>query len=447
MKILLIFVDTLRYDHLGCYGYSRNTSPNIDEIAKKSALFQRAYPTDVPTQPSYTSTFTGQRGIVNRVISHAEHEWLDEESPWLPSIMEGESHATAAATTLPNMKSFFTKGFNYSMNPVAGRKLLTQRVTADQINSAAIPWLDTHADEDFMLFVHYWDVHEYKPGKEFDRIFYQGDERDPENDSLEEAKKSGVWPFLERKISTIGKGVTDAEYIRCQYDAAIRYVDDRISRLLEPLEERSLLDDTFLVITADHGESLGEHSIYFDHSGVYEPTVHVPLLIRWPEVGTGNYRSLVQSIDLSPTILDLAGIEIPSEIQGKSLIPLLEGRLDSIRNTAYVNQGSWQAKRAMITQRWKYMRCIHHGFWPCPKEELYDISKDGGEREDLSAHRQGTRDKMAIKLRRWEERQVGTKTDPLVVAAEKGLKPIKRVWNLVKEQEESYSHWRMRMGW
>lgn len=446
MNFLLIFLDTLRFDHLGCYGYPLDTSPNIDRIADESVLFERAYPTDVPTQPSFTSTFTGQPGITSGVVSHADHEWLDEKSPWLPSILERNSYATAAVSTLFNMKEYFAKGFNYYMNAAAGTRNLTQRVTADDINSYAIPWIDSHAGEDFLLFVHYWDIHEYKPGKDFDRMFYEGDECDPDNDSLSEARKSGVWPFLERKIDTIGKGITDAEYIRCQYDAAIRYVDDRVSRLLDAVREKGVLDETLLVITADHGESLGEHKLYFDHAGVYEPTIHIPLLIRWPEAAVRRSTSLVQNIDLAPTILDLAGIEIPEDIEGKSLIPLMRGERERVRDVVYANQGAWQAKRAMVTDRWKYIRCIDHGFWPCPDEELYDIQNDPKELNELSSQRPEILDEYALRLRRWEEGQLGRRIDPLIVAAERGLPPYKWVYQLVNKEGLSYPDWRMQMG-
>ena len=447
MKFVLAFLDTLRADHLGCYGYGRETSPNIDRLAREGTLFERCYPTDVPTQPSYTSTLSGQRGIVNRVVSHAPHEWIDDKAPWLPSILERNSYTTAAVSTLCNMKTYFAKGFNYYMNPVAGRRELTQTVTADQINNSAISWIRQHSSEDFFLFVHYWDPHTYKPPEEFRRLFYEGNEKDPENTSLEEAKKSPVWPFTERKINEIDEGITDTEYIRAQYDGEIRYVDERLGQFVRVLEEEGLLDDTFLVVTSDHGESLGEHSIYFDHASVYEDTVHVPLIVRWTGSRIKRIGTFVQHIDFAPTMLDLAGLEKPHTMQGMSLVPLLRGDVETHREVAYVNQGAWQAKRAIITDRWKYTRCIHHGFWPCPTEELYDISKDPAEINEISQQFPEVLDRLAIRLRRWEDEQLGRRTDPLVVATEKGLTPMKWVWKLVEKKEGSYDEWRRKMGW
>jgi hypothetical protein len=101
----------------------------------------------------------------------------------------------------------------------------------------------------------------------------------------------------------------------------------------------------------------------------------------------------------------------------------------------------------MIGDRWKYTRCIHQGFWPCPSEELYDLSEDPGELNDLSQDRPEVLDRMAIGLRRWEEGQIGTRTDPLVLATDKGLTAMKWVWELVKGEEGDYSEWRRKMGW
>ena len=448
MKFVVVFLDTLRADHLGCYGYERDTSPNIDRLAGESVLFERSYPTDVPTQPSYTSTFSGQRGIINGVVSHAPHEWIDDKAPWLPSILERNSYTTVAVSTLHHMKAYFAKGFNYFMNPVAGRRNLTQKVTADQINAFAIPWIRQHSDEDFFLFVHYWDPHTaYKPPEEYRRLFYDGDERDPGNKGLEKAKEGIAWPFTKLLIERIGDGITDIEYIKAQYDGEIRYVDDRLGRLVKALEEEGVLDDTFLVITSDHGESLGEHSIYFDHASVYEDTVHVPLIIHWKDSRARRVRTFVQHIDFAPTILELAGLETQPEMQGRSLAPLLRGDVETHRDAAYVNQGLWQAKRAIITDRWKYTRCIDEGFWPCPPEELYDISNDPCELSELSGKYPDILDGLALRLRRWEDEQLGRRVDPLVLVAEKGLNPKKSFWKLVGDKKGDYDEWRKKMGW
>lgn len=448
MRFLLVFLDTLRADHLGCYGYRREASPNLDVLAREGVLFERSYPTDVPTQPSYTSTFTGQRGIVNGVVSHAHFETIDSRAPWLPSILQSNCYTTAAVSTLYHMKPYFARGFNYYMNPVAGESGMTQRVTADQINSYAIPWIHEHSDEDFFLFLHYWDPHTpYKPPEEYRRLFYEGDEKDPGNESLEEAQSGKAWPFTKRLIERIEEGITDLEYIRAQYDGEISYVDDRFSRVLSVLEEEGILDETFIIVTSDHGESLGEHGIYFDHASVYEDTVHVPLLVRWASARSKRIGEFVQHIDFAPTILELAGLDVPDEMQGRSLLPLLRGEEDNPRECVYVNQGLWQAKRAVITREWKYTRCIDDGFWPCPAEELFHLATDPTELRELSGENQQVLDEYALRLGRWEGEQLGRRIDPLALVAEKGLTPKKSFWRLVSDGKGDYNEWRKKMGW
>ncbi len=448
MKFVLVFLDTLRADHLGCYGYGRDTSPNIDALSRESVLFERSYPSDVPTQPSYTSTFSGQRGIVNGVVSHAEHEWIENDCPWMPSLMERHSYTTAAVSTLGHMKAYFSRGFNYYMNPVAGRRDLTQRVTADEVNSYAIPWIREHKGEDFFLFIHYWDPHTpYLPPESYRRLFYKGDERDTANESLEEAKKVLAWPFTKLLIERMGEGITDIEYIRAQYDGEIRYADDRLGDVFRTLKEEDIYDETVLILTSDHGESLGEHSIYFDHASVYEDTVRVPLLIRWPEADPMRVPAFVQHVDLAPTVLEIADIERPAAMQGRSIVPVLRGEAEAHRSFAVVNQGLWQAKRAIISAKWKYTRCMDHGFWPCPSEELYDLELDPWELCEVSRDFSGVLDELAIRLRRWEEAKLGRRVDPLVVAAEKGLSPKRSFWNLVGKKEGDYDQWRKKMGW
>lgn len=139
MKFLLIVLETLRADHLECYGYGCDTSPNIDSIAGDSATFERCYATDIPTQPSFAFIFTLQRGIISGVVTHAPHKVVAPDAPWLPSLLHAGSYTTGAVSTLYHMKPFYARGYSYYINPVTGNPRLTQRVTADQINSQALP--------------------------------------------------------------------------------------------------------------------------------------------------------------------------------------------------------------------------------------------------------------------------------------------------------------------
>jgi len=183
MKVILLVIDTLRADHLSCYGYRCKTSPQIDQLARESVLFEKAYSSDVPTQPSFTSMFTGQRGIKTGIVSHSlEYENLSENVPYLPEILSQHGITTAAVSTLYMMRRWFARGYQHYMNPVAGIRRSLQQVDAEEINGMSLSWIREHRHEDFFLFIHYWDPHSiYKPPKSYRRLFYEGNEFDSEN--------------------------------------------------------------------------------------------------------------------------------------------------------------------------------------------------------------------------------------------------------------------------
>ncbi|UCE10760.1 MAG: sulfatase, partial [Candidatus Thorarchaeota archaeon] len=366
MKVILLAIDTLRADHLGCYGYDRNTSPTIDQLAREGAVFDKAYPTDVPTQPSFTSMITGMRGISTGVVSHSETEVLSESVPCFPEILSQNGIITAAVSTLYMMRRWFARGFRYYMNPVAGIRRRLQQVDAEEINGMALPWIEENKNRDFFIFIHYWDPHGlYRPPERYRRLFYDGNECDPQNHSLDELKAQPVWPSAKGHLDAIGENLTDIEYVIGQYDGEIRYSDDNVKELVDLLDDLQMYDETAIILTSDHGESMGEHHFYFDHQEVYETTIHVPLIMRYPQTiskGTRIDGLLQSTISLSPTILDLFGIEPLAHMEGKNLVKLARGE-EPTRKVIYVNQGLWTGKRAVRTERWKLIRTLDKAFW------------------------------------------------------------------------------------
>jgi arylsulfatase A-like enzyme len=425
VKVLLVVIDTLRADHLGCYGYHRKTSPRIDAVTEQGVLFERAYASDVPTQPSYTAMFTGQRGIRTGVVSHSDTENLPDSTPYLSDILAANGYATGAVSTLFMMKKYFARGFNAYMNPVAGNRARLQQIDADEVNAAAIPWLKANRDRDFFLFLHYWDPHSlYKPPAKYRRLFYKkGNPCDPKNRSLAALDQQIVGPFVRGHLDRIRQNLTDAEYVIAQYDGEIRYVDDTLGQVLDLLADLGIGEETLLIITSDHGESMTEHNIFFDHCDVYEVTIRVPLIIRWPERFRGGrrIRGLVQGIDIPATILDAARIASPEASQGRSLLPLARGQADRGYREIFSNQGLWQAKRTMSDGRWKFIKALDNGYWPAPPRELYDLQDDTGENSNLIEKQPEIARDMELRLTRWEESQLGNRIDPLRKIASIGL--------------------------
>ncbi len=450
MKVVLLVIDTLRADHLGCYGYPRETSPNIDRLAKEGVLFENVYPSDVPTQPSFTSMFTGERGIQTGIVSHSETENLSENVPYLSEILAENGITTVAVSTLYMMRRWFARGFKYYMNPVAGIRSRLQQVDAEEINDMALPWIKGNKDKDFFMFIHYWDPHSlYLPPEPYRRLFYKGNESNPENHSLDVLRSQPVWPFTKRHLDAIGDDITDIEYVIAQYDGEIRYVDDNVGELLNLLEDLKIYDETFLILTSDHGESLGEHHFYFDHCEVYETTVHVPLIIHCPQDLPRDKRvdDLIQSTTcLAPTILNLYGVEAPKVMEGKDLIKIATGE-DEGYNEIYVNQALWTAKRAIRTGRWKLIKTLDKTFWETPDIELYDIEADPQEHRNLAENKPDMVDDLELRMERWLRRKLGKRIDPLELILSHGLP----VYNWVRRAAEqtglikSYEEWRMRV--
>ncbi len=425
MKIIFAVLDTLRADHLGCYGYARPTSPRLDALAKEGALFERAYATDVPTQPSYTAMFTGMRGIRSGVVSHSPTETIADTVPWLPQRLAENGYETAAVSTLCIMKKYFTRGYHTYMNPVAHDRAQIQQVTAEQINAYAIPWLRANKDRDLFLFLHYWDPHSLynPPHKRYRTMFYDGDPCDPKNHSLDELRDQLIGPFTMGHLEKVMPGVTDKQYVVAQYDGEIRYLDDQFTILLDTLTSLGIEDDTLLIVTADHGESMGEHALYFDHCGVYEPTVRVPLLVRWPGCVPPGTRvnALVQGIDIPATILAAAGVEAPETFQGRNLTPLATGEQKAAYEFVVSNQGLWQAKRMISDGTWKLINALDNGLWPAPARELYNIEDDPSETRNVVETQPDIAARLDLQLRRWEDAQLRGGIDPLRKIVQSGL--------------------------
>lgn len=182
-------------------------------------------------------------------------------------------------------------------------------------------------------------------------------------------------------------GVRDKSYIDASYDAEVAYVDEKIGELLNRIDELGLTDDTVVMLTADHGESLGEHEIYYDHHGLYEWDVRVPLIIKYPpRIPKGvRIKAMVSHMDIMPTLLELAGVPIPKEVSGSSLLALFDGKWDGYPALCMV-ENTRMTKRALRTERWKLIEALRPDIYgrPAGYIELYDLRKDPKETENIA---------------------------------------------------------------
>lgn len=423
MRVILVFFDTMRYDHASFNGYGKPTTPNLDRLAAEGAVFAGAYCTDVPTQPCYTSVFTGKRGITTGVVTHGQaEETLADGITTFPMLLARRGLTTAAVSSLYRFRRWFARGFVHWIEPNMDKWL--QHVTADDVNSKVIPWLRAYGKEPFFLFLHYWDPHTpyNKELSEYVDEFYEGgDPADPGNDSLEPLRRQPLMYFFRRRqYEELHPNLTDLDYVLAHYDAEIRYADDRFGQVLDVLDELGVLEETMIIFTSDHGEDFGEHAVFSDHMDAYEATAHTPLMVWWPErVQARRIDALVQHIDLAPTILEAFGAPVPEDYEGQSLWPLLEGETDEQYEYVFTNQGLWSAQRAMRSRRWALVKTINWGMLqPREPTELFDRERDPYEQHNVADEHPDVLDEMELKYWRWLEERLGNRPDPLRIAGQ-----------------------------
>ena len=367
-NFILIGIDTLPADHLGCYGYVRNTSPNIDRIAGEGVLFKNAFANGIPTHPAWTTILTGAHPLRHKIVTHMGEVQLSKSIPMVQEVLRKNGYVTVAVDNMflkyGSFYKWFTRGFNIYSHPggipapEAGLKVQAENVT--EISLKILQKL-LEEKKPFFLFLHYWDPHApYKPPSPFNRLFWKKDF--PENESL-------------------------LDFMISQYDGEIAYCDSEVGRLLEFLSDNGLFDKTIIIVTADHGENLMEHGNYMGHRGLYDCITRIPLIIRFPNKEyKGVIDSFAQHIDITPTILTMIDAKIPSTVDGISLINVIENK-KKVKEVLMV-ENTLEKAMALRTMEWKLI--IHLG--KTPEEipsgyvRLYNILKDRMERINLASH-------------------------------------------------------------
>lgn len=438
MKTLFISLDTVCADRLAMLGSTRVSTPNLDRFAAGSALFAQAYATDIPTQPSHTAVFTGRSGVNTGIVSHFHPPAkLAENVAWLPSVFQRRGHRTGAVDHLFAMKEWFIRGYDDYLVP-PGRS----RSPASVINDIAFPWLQEHHHEDFFLFLHYWDAHiPYVPPEPF-RSEYTADlvgRLDP--NVMDKLRSRPSYPLFKRNLYDHLDTIPSLEYIEALHYAEIAYLDHELGRLFDHLDRLGVLDECMIVIFGDHGEVMTEHDAWFDHAGLYDSVVHVPLMIRAPGlVRPTVVDPMVALIDVMPTVLELQGMQNESGsdgCDGISLVPVIEGRTDEHRDAIILSECTWQAKRGVRTREWKYICCWDPGIYPRRGPELYDLQADPQEQDNLAEVRLDIVAEMEARLVGWVDERLGDRPDPMIEVLELGLPAVNRLQRVIAEEAEA----------
>ncbi len=407
LNILLITIDTLRADHLGAYGYGRPTSPNLDRLAKEGVLFWRAASQWPKTTPSFasmmSSTWPHTNGLIRTTALRMPDRFL-----MLAELLKSGGYDTRAAVANPNLATVFNfdQGFDTYLEVWKD----AERQRSEIVTERGLDLLrDASGKRPFFYWLHYFDPHaRYEPPARFAGLFVNDKHFDPAWRvplQRERRKDLGGIPTT----ANLGND-TRVDYYVAKYDAEIRSVDEQVGILLKELERRGLADKTLVVVTADHGESLGDHNYFFEHGRFpYDSCVRVPLIVRGPGTGAPGriVRSPVGLIDLAPTLLDLAGLPANPEAQGKSLRRLMNGERVGGSRWAFTYTESGYAKdyqRSITSERYKLVSV------PDPEDrkvmqgrdlELYDLQKDPGETRNVIDEQPKVAEAMKKQLDRW----------------------------------------------
>ncbi|MEZ5278501.1 MAG: sulfatase [Opitutaceae bacterium] len=411
MRILYIDIDALRPDHLGCYGYHRETSPNIDAIAREGMRFNQYYCSDAPCLPSRTALYTGMFGIHSGVVGHggtAADPRIEGPERGFRDRIESDALATrlneAAGLHTAQISPFghrhaarqFLAGFNEIHNTGKGGI-----ESAGDVQPILEKWLSENASRDnWYLHVNYWDVHTpYRVPKEYPCPF----EDVPIADWLSEeiltehrrhpsphgACELGMFTdanncHYPRELGEL-KNLDDLTDWINGYDTAIRYVDDHVGRIVQCLKESGVYEDTVIIITADHGENQGELGIYGEHGTADAITCRVPMIVKGPDVVRGGTDDgLHYQIDLAPTLAEWLRFDAPASWDGSSFLASLQHAENRGREFLVLSQCAHVCQRAVRFGDHIYIRTYHDGFRLFPREMLFDLEKDPHEQHDLA---------------------------------------------------------------
>lgn len=455
MRIIYVDVDTLRADHLAAYGYGRSTTPNLDQLVERSVVFERVYCSDSPCLPSRAALSSGQFGITNGVIGHFGRagqlrldpgHGVDPLRPLLGQRLQQLGYYTAAVSMFAERHRAYWFLGNYRELVRATGELNDEE--AHDVSRVGFDWLRRHSGEDnWFLHLHYWEPHtNYVIGPEW----------------VEAAAGTGpvpAWPDEEaiaghafvygprsaldlhyfgdvRRPSAVPHAMPDAITSRAEfellvngYDGAVMYWDRYLGQLLDLLNELGIAEETAIIVSADHGEALGENGSYAEHGLANEPTLRVPLIMFWPGLTEGlapdarRCDALLYNLDLAPTLCELLGGDVPAGWHGRSFASALRG--EPVASWPYLicGQGAHTYQRAVRTTDHLYIRTYHPGAFRAEWEQLFDVTKDPYLTKDLLSEQPGLAAELQSHLGEWWARYAlrpGAAPDPMQVTLNPG---------------------------
>jgi arylsulfatase A-like enzyme len=434
--VILIHADTLRPDHLGLYGHSRDTAPFLARLAKEGATFTHAFAqagwTKVSTPSFMTSLYPTTHGV------HAIPDRLPAAATTAAEVYRAAGYATVSYSSV-----MFT---GLGTNLHQGYEELHERTSVDtgpQYASKtarayvdrATEWIEQHRDAPFFMYLHVFDPHSpYEPRRPWDAMWADATKRDEHVKQLDALRKVIANPFMaDRGMATrdemLKAGVDPSVYLAHEldwYDGSIRGLDAELARLFERLRALQLDRDIAVAFLSDHGTEFQDHGRMFHGQSVYGELMHVPLVVRWP-AGLEGGRTIdepVQLVDVLPSLLDLSGIAHPKGIQGQSLLPLLrpapDGGASGWKRRPVILEKQPQGgeehpqatvAHAIIDGNWKL---IHNTVRPpdSPEYELYEFPKDRFDKNNVAAEHPDVVVRLSKALNGWRTMATAARLKP-----------------------------------
>jgi len=449
MNILYIDIDTLRPDHMGCYGYKRDTTPNMDVIAREGTLFTNCYCADAPCLPSRAGFVTGMFGIHNGAVGHGGtaadkriygsergfRDPVDENNLW--RVFRKAGMYTASISTFAERHSswWFNAGFHETHNVGFGGM-----ESGEVVLPVALDWL-THngGKKDWLLHLHLWDPHTpYRAPASFGNLF--------EDEPLDNWIDGGVIkkhlahtgphsinemnmytdevPDIYPRMPGSAKDLAGVKRFFDGYDCGVRFADHIVGAVFDKLKSMGIYDDTAIIITSDHGENLGELGLYGEHATADHATCHIPLIIKWPGTPAGQTDGAFHyNIDLAPTLAGLLGVEPSAHWDGTDFSANLTRGENRGQECLVLSQMAHVCQRSVRYGEWLYIRTYHDGLHDFDKEMLFNIANDPHEQNNLAYTHPETSGRGAKMLLDWFDNMMDASRyleDPMRVVMREG---------------------------
>jgi len=378
-NLIIISVDTLRADHMSLYGYPRNTTPNIAAFARRGVVFDRAIAPWPKTAPSMTSMFSGRYPHATGVMFASRGLYVDDQQLMLAEIAKQHGLATAAVVSNAVLSSStnFNKGFDryvetYETDSPYGNQNRNRATSVTFHARFLLRRLVTEGP--FFLWVHYVDPHtRYNPPAEYSESFLNDEHYDSTVLRLNEDDQNFNGGVAGKYWRQNG-GQDEWGWYKSRYDGEIAYTDDMIGELLTEMENLGVLDDSVVMLTADHGESLGEHHYFFEHGWFpYHACGWIPWMVYWPDNPAAGRRVEYPTslLNLVPTVIDMMGWSVPVDVfHGGSVLPVMRGEQEYV--TPYVIEEAGEGG----LRRDRFLRSIQDDQWKLvhvPSQRYQDI--------------------------------------------------------------------------